>query len=597
MIDNSASMSATDEQESRLRTAKKQIDGLIDEMTSGDVAMIVSFADRPSVVQQFTDNRRLLKSRLQTVQQTPRTTSLAAGLSVAAGLANPGRSASDEQDTAVADALPATIYLFSDGKFSDVKDFSLGNLQPEYRPLGTTDAANVGITAFEVSRNEELGAEIQAFARLENYGPQDVEVTVELYLDHLDAEAGDSRQGDAEIAGEVENQGQARAANMPIDVTKLTLPAGKSGGVEFSRLPPMETGVLRLRIDNQDAMELDNQAWAVVNPPRRGRVIVVTSDNPALRMALTTEKAMKTADVEIAGPEILLDKDFLRRAADGYYDLIIYDRCVPKVSQDADKPLERMPAANTLFIGSVPPVDFWSSGEKTDLPQVIDTERTHPLMYLVELGDVLFTAGQEISGPPVSTTLIDTDRGHMFVIGPRGGYEDAVLGLDLFTELDGTLEPATNWPLRTSFPVFVLNLLQYMGGGQESVTSGSVQPGSGIALRSQRPVDVIQLRRPDGKVVDVRRGNQATFAFSDTGTLGVYEILEEGKLSYRFAVNLFDSSESNIATRPEIDIGYVKVEGKSYREAARAEIWRGLLWLVLLIALGEWYIYNRRVYV
>ena len=45
-------------------------------------------------------------------------------------------------------AADGTLYIFSDGRFEDVKDFSLGKLQPVYVPVGSLDAENLAITAF-----------------------------------------------------------------------------------------------------------------------------------------------------------------------------------------------------------------------------------------------------------------------------------------------------------------------------------------------------------------------------------------------------------------------------------------------------------------
>ena len=79
LVDNSASMSATDVEDAknRLEEAKKLVGGLIDQMDSGMTAMIISFADTPQVVQEFTDNRRLLRERLATIEPTVRGTDLA----------------------------------------------------------------------------------------------------------------------------------------------------------------------------------------------------------------------------------------------------------------------------------------------------------------------------------------------------------------------------------------------------------------------------------------------------------------------------------------------------------------------------------------
>ena len=67
-----------------------------------------------------------------------KSTSLDEALRVAGGLANPGRSAGDL--AAAADALPAKLFIFSDGRFADVNDFSLGNLDPIYVPIGKAEA-------------------------------------------------------------------------------------------------------------------------------------------------------------------------------------------------------------------------------------------------------------------------------------------------------------------------------------------------------------------------------------------------------------------------------------------------------------------------
>jgi len=59
LIDTSASMSATDVAPSRLEAAKKRTVDMIDQMKSGDVAMVISFSDVARVEQSFTDNRSL----------------------------------------------------------------------------------------------------------------------------------------------------------------------------------------------------------------------------------------------------------------------------------------------------------------------------------------------------------------------------------------------------------------------------------------------------------------------------------------------------------------------------------------------------------
>src|SRR3954462_10749579 len=158
LVDNSASMSATDAKgaKNRLEEAKKVVGGMIDQMSSGMTAMIISFADTPQVVQEFTENTRLLRERLATIEPTVRGTDLHGALELADGLANPNRVPLREgdRDIDVVEALPATVYIVSDGRFATVKEFSLGTLEPIYVPIGSIEAQNLAITAFSTRRSE-----------------------------------------------------------------------------------------------------------------------------------------------------------------------------------------------------------------------------------------------------------------------------------------------------------------------------------------------------------------------------------------------------------------------------------------------------------
>ena len=98
-------------------------------------AMIISFADTPQVVQEFTNNRRLLRERLATIEPTVRGTDLHGALELADGLANPNRMPLREgdRDIDVVEAQKATVYIVSDGRFEAVKGFSLGKLEAVLR--------------------------------------------------------------------------------------------------------------------------------------------------------------------------------------------------------------------------------------------------------------------------------------------------------------------------------------------------------------------------------------------------------------------------------------------------------------------------------
>ncbi|HUY34310.1 MAG TPA: BatA and WFA domain-containing protein [Pirellulales bacterium] len=559
LVDNSASMGATDVEPTRLDEAKKRVGELIDEMRTGDVAMLVSFSDGAKVEQSFSEEPRELHRRLEAIQQTDRSTSLAEALRVASGLANPGRSSNREDagDVQVAEAEPARLYIFSDGKFPKVKDFSFGHLEPVYVIIGEQDAANVAIAAFTTARGEDNLDHLQAFARLDNHGGEKVSVNAELSLD-----------------GEL------------IDAKRIEIEPGDSTGVEYNP-ESVETGVLKLSIDANDALAIDNAAWTTINARRRGKVLLVKQDDDEyLERALGTDRVRELADVTIRTADFLSKPDYRKQADGGGYDVVIYDRCRP----------EQMPQANTLFIGQLPLGGDWKADAKVDVPQIIDVDHAHPLMHIVAMGDVLIVEGTPLFPPSGGTTLIDTQAGAMFAIAPREGYEDAVLG---FTIVDpaGKVGVGTNWPTKASFPVFVLNVIEYLGGARSSLDSGSVRPGQPVAWRSDTPAERIQVKPPQGAPFDVARGPLNTFNVTSTADVGVYEVRAGEQGLGSFAVNLFDSNESDVRPALELGVGDYKVVGSTHREPARRDLWKIVLLAALAVLLVEWYIYNRRVYV
>jgi hypothetical protein len=563
LVDNSASMQATDVKPSRLDDAKRRVGELIEQMRSGDVAMIISFCDTSRVVQTFTDDRRRLRETLAAIRPTWHATSLLEALKVASGLANPGRSSQDMNDVRVASALPAKLFIFSDGKFPPVTGFELGNLEPVFVSIGQAEAANVGIVAFSVGRNEAKPGQLQAIARLTNFGPAAASVPVQLYRD-----------------------GQLR------DEDRLDLPPGRSGGVPFD-LGVLDSGVLRLKIKTGDALATDDEAWAVLSAPRRTKILLISPGNEPLETALATKSAREVAEVDIQRPGYLKDPKYTAQASLGTCDLVIYDRCQP----------DKMPRANTLFIGSLPTEGGWKAGKKVPAPQIIDAVGSHPLLQWIDLGDVLLAEGTPLAGPSTASVLVDSDSGPMMALAPREGFEDLVLGFVLVDEAvsaDGHAERyiGTNWPIRASFASFVLNVVNYLGGSRDAGELGSVRPGSAVTIDAPSGGKVPQVRMPSGRMVAVQTLPSGKFSFTETDEPGVYEVVTAGKPGQRFAVNLLDERESDIqpGPAPTIKIGHVEVKNQSGWESHRRESWRVLVAAGLVVLLVEWYIYNRRIY-
>jgi hypothetical protein len=208
-----------------------------------------------------------------------------------------------------------------------------------------------------------------------------------------------------------------------------------------------------------------------------------------------------------------------------------------------------------------------------------------------------------LTPPPGGTVLIDSHLGPLFAVAPREAFEDAVLGFVFIDEIvgkDGQRQSfiGSNWPIRPSFPVFTLNILQYLGGGQALLQGDSVLPGQVVNLESPFPDKPIQVRAPTGRVVELTRAKQGRFSFAETDELGVYEVRCGGKTFQRFAVNLFSIAESDLRPRGELNIGHQEVAARpSAGRIGRRELWKWLLLAGLGVLCLEWYLFNHRVYV
>lgn len=560
LIDHSASMSATDELPNRLSVAKEKALKLIDSMSSTDVVMVITFSDRAEVKQGFTADRRQLRSAIESIKETNRITDIREALQAAAGLANPGRTSEIDNvnDIQVADAMPADLYIFSDGGFGELDDFDLGNLAAKYIAIGKAEPTNVGIVALTATRNPEREEEIEVYGRLVNHSKRDCTITTELYLDD----------------------------NL-IDATKTSLKPDEEEGVNF-QLRDVESGKLVLRIKEQDDLLTDNEAYTTITPPSKIEVLVITEGNRALELALETPQATKLARVKIAEPSFLDSADYNKSNNENEFDLIIFDRISPKA----------MPFSNTLFLGSVPPLETWGFGETQSPVMIVDTQKDHPLMQYLEMNAVRIFEGHALKFPAGGTRLLEADIGPIMASAPRGPFLDLVCSFGLMRKENDALATNTDWPIRRSFPIFLLNTIETLGNTDAESTARSILPGQSIALKVGQRFDEVQVIDPDGSSSTAARGSMSQIVFSQTDIKGIHEVMakDSQEVLERFSVNLFSPRETQITPLAEIGFGGEKVVATPAQAPSRSEFWRWLTALALGLLTLEWVVYLRRIF-
>ena len=545
MIDNSASMAAAEEGGTRLQLAKAKAAEVLTQLVDGDSAMVISFSDAGKTVLPYTTNLGQVRAALDRIGQTDRPTAIGEALAIASGLANPQRAGEDD-----AEALPATLYVFSDGGFAPVPDFSPGNLAVRYVRVGTP-RDNFGIVAMASRRSESDPDRLEVLATVRNDAAGPRETVVEL--------AADGRT---------------------LDYKKVAVDAGEQRSVAFQLQAP-ERVTLSTSLDADEALTTDNRAYNIVQPPKQVKVMVVGDDNIALRAALTTEEAVRVADVDYrpaatADREMDSDLDFAR------YDLIVFDRCAPR----------SLPDCNTFFIGALPPTLAGAERRDIELPLILDWDNTHPVLRFLALDNIRIAGAFTIDLPPGAARLIlGSGAETLLFTVPRGIRTDLVQTFPIITA-DGA---NTDWPWKLSFPMYLYNVIRTLTGAEDrgQLTTLAGQP---ITLALGELEQLGTLTRPDGTTDAVKRSSRGTFEILDTGRTGLYE-LEVGDETATFAVNLFDPRESNLLPATELPIGETEVKDVSSEVEGRFEWWKPAVLLVLALLMLEWFVYNRRVYV
>jgi hypothetical protein len=548
LIDNSASMSATDVAPDRLSWAKEQALREIDAATDGDFGMVIVFNGTAEILQSYTNNREELRQAVRSVRPTQKPTRIDEALSLAASLANPQRSTEDaaaappnpepgkERTYVAIEGLQADVHLYSDGRFP-TPDFALANLNLTYHvppaPAEGGTANNLAITRLEVEKGW-----------LRPPPADDEDDPGSPYPNVTDADADDPTKRTAIVSVRNYRGTPVERLRVTLDVlegdrlvrsyARTVRPAARDrqnrlGKAVYFYLPDVPEAAdltLHARLEGaSDVFPLDDEAWAVLGVVRKAKVLVVTpDDNFLLRAFFDIPSSKKLAEVGYVTPAALADPaQYLTPAREGRYDLVLFDRCGPP-SED------QMPAANTVFIGHPPP-PFKPADKATGpndplavkpvrFPSVQGSLDKHPVMAnlraLYEMGiDESFRLPEL---PPGTQKLLEAAGGHVLIAGlPRGAFTDVVMCFPLLAA-DGRWN--TRWALEPSFVLFLRNVLTTLGNVREATAEEPTLPGQEKPLRPGG-AKTVRVRRPDGETKSFDRGPRPDFAYTDTDLVGV----------------------------------------------------------------------------
>ncbi len=224
-------------------------------------------------------------------------------------------------------------------------------------------------------------------------------------------------------------------------------------------------------------------------------------------------------------------------------------------------------------------------------PRVVGWAGSHPVTRgLRGLYDVPIAEAARLTNlPPRTERLIESDANLVLLAGvPRPPFTDLVLAFPIVDSGKWN----TLWHLEPSFVLFLRNVLRTYGNLRDSTSDEVLRPGDAIALRTGGAKQVT-VTTPTDRTEMLETRDHGEVAFSATSELGVY-VAAIGRDRVRFAVNLFDPDESDIAPRGTVTVGNQTVEAGEVRRPPR-ELWKWAVLAGLLVLLAEWYVYAGRV--
>lgn len=275
LLDESASMQATDVAPSRFEQAKRLATDLVDRQGDGTTIELLGVRDRPAVLMNGTTRK--------------------SDVTGAIGQARPGSTSTNMRDAVIL-ALsllknkphPA-IDIVSDGAFGDLGAFGGTAVPIRLLPVGAR-ANNLGVVSLQVRADPQNRSQSEAFVRVRNYGGQPVRTVLSLLAD-----------------------------GKPMTSRDVAIPAEGYSDAIFANLP-VSAQVIEAKLQANDDLAIDNTAVAVLSQRDAARVLLVTPGNIFLERALRLlPLRLYTADPKTLGN---LDTSG--------YDVIVLDGVMPR---------------------------------------------------------------------------------------------------------------------------------------------------------------------------------------------------------------------------------------------------------------------------
>ncbi len=554
LIDCSASMAATDGIGgiTRLEAAKSQaleVGRRLLGAPGRPVIMLMSFAHDASISSRPIDSVRELRIALDAIKPVDQPGRLGPALQLTQSLiATP-------TDEATTPSKPL-VTIFSDGVFTDSTPLTLAGATVSIVPVETQQQVNQGnlaIVACSAARSESNPATARLFVRIESTFKKRIPVSIEILVD------GHPTNTHALVVPQATEDGPGTVGHSFI----INIPDG---------------ALLTAAIPMDDLLESDNQASVYLPQPRKPRALLVHPESepadPYLRDVLE-EIPLRSLRVM---PESTFGEFSLDQIADAF-ELIVFDRVAPF----------EFPAVPTLSFGAWGGEFDTQSTSEVAGGFVLTWDRSAPELAHVTFDTVQIT---RLRAPPDSSALAALGTPHELAsvrTGPAITRLETPTGTRVFV---GFRLDDSNWPLQFSFPIFMLNTVEYLTGLGSSHASIAFSTNEPVIVRATAADSTLRLERPDDRSIEKTVDQPGLTSLGVIDTAGVYRL--DGAALPVVAVNLFSSIESQLGVSTSLVVGGQETPRFS-STVGRAEIWHWLVGAAGLLLVFEWLLYASRV--
>lgn len=628
LIDRSASMQSADDdpaelgKRTRLEQAKRDALILIDSLREpdllgegGDQAMVIAFDASAVVLAQFTSNKPELRRVIESIEPSDAPTSIRDAVRLARAQAQkrvqrePGPDGKVETRVVGTEAI-GTIHIFSDGALPDLvtrsadsDDASQDSISPDdvvvYHPVGTPSAWNIGVTSLRAERAFDDPSNLSVFVGLQSTAP--AAKTVEVALS-IEGRLIASKDVILPAASPSSPPPIDAGANAPPPAARL-IPA--VSGVVFS-VPHPEGGVVSVAVrvpesqhdDHGPALAVDDFGYLVVPPARRLALAMVSDGNLFLKELLDGLVLARPLKVVPTAQ----GQAFLSSAEAAAYDVVILDRWLPKIKNDAGADVPGLPPGRFLINGAIPPPPLGvldkGSGEAT---VVLDWRRDHPVLRGLSLDSLVVSPAPRVEIPAGSaaTAMALGEGGPLIVEASDPARRTIFLTFDL---------NQSTWPFDPpSFVVFVVRSLEYLAAGAADSGQSTLRPGGTLSTRLPAGASGPRVVLPDSTSQSLVSDPSGEVNFAPVQRVGIYTLAWTGPLGpsdvrdgssgarRALAANLLDPAESDVAARPTIEVSSNAQVLRGSTSEGLVSLWPWLLLAMLAVLMFEWWVYNRKV--